>query len=218
MRTGGEDDSLMKFWAWDKKNLPSNHTRHSRSSCRDGVGHYRAAGANARGVLGRDRDFGRHAIHRRRDTDAVDRANRRHRSGCVSWSTRGKLLQSKSGRVRSRDFSRRIAAHRISFGEDRISLREHYPHCSGRNIDGFRPIAPPNRASLAVISGLTKKIHFGQIDNFIAAPAQNCFEHEYAKAGCLFERNRLNPVGVGIDSIRYVSSNQSRTAKRSTNR
>ena len=23
MRTGGEDDSLMKFWAWDKKNLPS---------------------------------------------------------------------------------------------------------------------------------------------------------------------------------------------------
>ncbi len=23
MQTGGEDDSLMKFWAWDKKNLPS---------------------------------------------------------------------------------------------------------------------------------------------------------------------------------------------------
>jgi hypothetical protein len=23
MRAGGEDDSLMKFWAWDKKNLPS---------------------------------------------------------------------------------------------------------------------------------------------------------------------------------------------------
>ena len=23
MRTGGEDDSLMKLWAWDKKNLPS---------------------------------------------------------------------------------------------------------------------------------------------------------------------------------------------------
>jgi hypothetical protein len=23
MRTGGEDDSSMKFWAWDKKNLPS---------------------------------------------------------------------------------------------------------------------------------------------------------------------------------------------------
>jgi len=23
MRTGGEADSLMKLWAWDKKNLPS---------------------------------------------------------------------------------------------------------------------------------------------------------------------------------------------------
>jgi hypothetical protein len=23
MRTGGEDNSSMKFWAWDKKNLPS---------------------------------------------------------------------------------------------------------------------------------------------------------------------------------------------------
>src|SRR6266550_1947896 len=23
MRTGGEDDSFMKFWAWDKENLPS---------------------------------------------------------------------------------------------------------------------------------------------------------------------------------------------------
>jgi hypothetical protein len=27
MRTGGEDDSFMKFWAWDKENLPS--TTHS---------------------------------------------------------------------------------------------------------------------------------------------------------------------------------------------
>jgi hypothetical protein len=71
------------------------------------------------------------------------------------------LLRSKSGRVRGCHLSRRIAAHRISFGEDGISLCEYYPHCSGRNIDGFRPIAPPNKASVAVISGLTKKIHFG---------------------------------------------------------
>jgi hypothetical protein len=31
-------------------------------------------------------------------------------------------------RVRRCNFSRRIAAHRVSFGEDRISLREHYSH------------------------------------------------------------------------------------------
>ena len=37
--------------------------RDSHSSRRDFVGYYRAAGANAGGVLGRDRNLGRHAIH-----------------------------------------------------------------------------------------------------------------------------------------------------------
>ena len=118
MRTGGEDDSLVKFWAWDKKNLPS--ITHAIRA---------AVAATASVIIARlvqmpeaywaaIVDFGRHAIHARRDTDAVDRANRRHRCGCISWSTRGELLRSKSGRVRGCDFSRRIAAHRVSFGED----------------------------------------------------------------------------------------------------
>jgi hypothetical protein len=127
MRTCGEDDSLMKFWAWDKKNLPSI-THAIPAAVAATVSVIIAARANARGVMGRDRDIDHYAIHRRRDTDAVDRANRRHGGGCVSWSTRGKLLQSKPGRVRGCDFSRRIAAHRVSFGEDGISLCEHYSH------------------------------------------------------------------------------------------
>ena len=45
--------------------------RDSHSSRRDFVGYYRAAGANAGGVMGRDRDLGRHAIHPRRDADAL---------------------------------------------------------------------------------------------------------------------------------------------------
>src|SRR6266480_685981 len=48
-----------------------DRARDSHSSRRDCVGYYRAAGANAGGVLGRDRDFSRHAIHRRRDADAL---------------------------------------------------------------------------------------------------------------------------------------------------
>ena len=85
---------------WGQEEPSFDHTRHSHSSCCDRVSHHRAAHANARSVLGRDRDFDRHPIHVRRDTDAVDRANRRHCCRCVSWSTRGKLLQSKSSRVR----------------------------------------------------------------------------------------------------------------------
>jgi hypothetical protein len=37
--------------------------RDSHSRRRDCVGYYRAAGANAGGVLCRDRDLGRHGIH-----------------------------------------------------------------------------------------------------------------------------------------------------------
>jgi hypothetical protein len=73
----------MKFWAEDKNNLPSI-TRYSHRRRRDRVSYHRAVRGNARGVMGRDRDLGRHPIHVRRDTDAVDRANRRYRCGCVS--------------------------------------------------------------------------------------------------------------------------------------
>jgi len=111
-----------------RKEPSFDHARHSHSRRCDSVSHNRAARANARGLLGRDRDFGRDAIHPRRDADALGRADRRHRRGCVSWSTRGKLLQGKSGRVRGCDLSRWIALHRVSFGEERISLCERYPN------------------------------------------------------------------------------------------
>ena len=61
-------------------------------------------------------------------TLTLDRADCRYCRGCVSWSTRGKLLRRKSGCIRASDLSRGIAVDRVSFGEDRISLCEHYPH------------------------------------------------------------------------------------------
>jgi len=56
-------------------------TRDSHSGRCDGISCNRAARANARGVLGRDRDFGRDAIHSQRDADALGRADCRHRRG-----------------------------------------------------------------------------------------------------------------------------------------
>ena len=66
------------------------HARDSHSRRCDSVSHNRAPRANARSVLGRDRDPGRDAIHARCDVDALDRADRRDRRGCVGWSARGK--------------------------------------------------------------------------------------------------------------------------------
>ena len=69
-----------------------NHTRHSHSSRCHCVSRNRAARANARGLLGGDRHFGRHAIHPWRDADALAGADRRHRRRCVSWSARGEFF------------------------------------------------------------------------------------------------------------------------------
>ena len=113
---------------WGQEEPSFDHTRYSHSSGYNRVSHNRTARANARGVLGRDRDLGRHASYSWRNADALARSDRRHRRGCVNWSARDKLLWGKSGRVRGCDFSRRIAAHCISFGEDGVSLREHYSH------------------------------------------------------------------------------------------
>ena len=101
-------------------------TRYSHSSGYNRVSHNRAARANARGVLGRDRDLGRHASYSWRNANALARSDRRHRRGCVNWSARDKLLWGKSGRVFAGDRSHRITVDRVSFGEVCVSLREHY--------------------------------------------------------------------------------------------
>lgn len=69
------------------------YAHHSHSRRCDSVSHYRAARANARGLLGRDRDVGCHAGHSWRDADDLDRSDRRHRRRCVNWSARDKLLR-----------------------------------------------------------------------------------------------------------------------------
>src|SRR5207249_10820765 len=55
-----------------------------------------------------------YAIHSRCNADAIARADRRHRGGCVRWSARGKLLCRKSGRVRACDRFRWVAIGRVS--------------------------------------------------------------------------------------------------------
>src|SRR5438445_684721 len=82
-----QDDSgiplraFSKGWALEFYGRFDSHSRR-----RDRVSHSCAARANARGVLGCDRDPSCNAIHARRDADALDRADRRHRRGCVGWS------------------------------------------------------------------------------------------------------------------------------------
>jgi len=127
-QTVGEDDSFYEIVDLGQEEPSFDHARHSHSSRCDRVSHHRAAGANARGLLGRDRDLGRDAIDAGRDADALARANRRHRRGRLSWSTRSKLFRAKSGRVRGCDFSPRIVVVRVSFGEDGISLCQHYAY------------------------------------------------------------------------------------------
>ena len=71
MRTGGEDDSLMKFWAWDKKNLPLiTHAIHAAVAATVSVIIARLV-QMPEAYWARDRDLGRHAIHPRRDADAL---------------------------------------------------------------------------------------------------------------------------------------------------
>src|SRR5438067_1012965 len=68
------------------------HACHSHRHRCDCVRVDRAACANARGLLGCDRNIGRDAIRSRRDADALDRADRRYRGGRVSRSARGQFF------------------------------------------------------------------------------------------------------------------------------
>src|SRR5438874_7041558 len=110
-----------------RKEPSFNHARHSHRPRCDCVRLNRAARANARGLLGCDRNIGRDAIHSRRDADALDRADRRYRGGCLSRSARGKLSRRKPRCVRGCNRPPRIALDHISSGEDCVSLCQHYP-------------------------------------------------------------------------------------------
>jgi hypothetical protein len=61
-----------------------DHTRDSHRCRCNRVSHYRAACANARGLLGCDRYFGCDAIYSWRNANALDRTDRRYRGGRVS--------------------------------------------------------------------------------------------------------------------------------------
>src|SRR5260370_22341979 len=69
----------------------------------------RAAGADARGLLGSNCHSGRDAIQSRRYADALHRTHHRDRARRVGRSARCALLWSESDRVPARDCSHRLA-------------------------------------------------------------------------------------------------------------
>src|SRR6266436_6180909 len=97
----------------------------------DRVSRRRAPGADARSLLGGNRDSGCDAIHSRRYTDALPRAHRCHRRGRVTRSTRVKLLRSESCRLHARDLFHRPTFVWLSAGENRLSICQCHPddHC-----------------------------------------------------------------------------------------
>src|SRR5882762_11770446 len=82
----------------------------------DRVSHRRALGADARGLLGGNRDSGRNAIQSRRYADALYRTHSRYGPGRVSRSGRGKLFRGESYRVHVRNHSHRLAFLWLSAG------------------------------------------------------------------------------------------------------
>jgi hypothetical protein len=121
----------MKFWAWDEKNLPSiTHAIRTAVAATVSV-------LIARLVQMPEAYWAAIATlvvmqSTRRDADALARADRRHRHRRISGSARGEFSRCKFDCVRRCDRSDRITVDRVSFGEDRVSLRQHYPrhHCS----------------------------------------------------------------------------------------
>src|SRR5712664_4488517 len=80
-----------------------------------------------------------------------------------------------------------------------------------KTLELWRPTGTSNRQRTAQASGdeLAEQIDPGQIDDFVAASAENCFEHEEAESGHLLEGNRrrhreLLPADEDLDQGRSV--------------
>src|SRR6266550_3738189 len=178
MRTGGEDDSFMKFWAWDKENLPS--ITHSIRT---------AVAATVSVIIAR-------LVHTPEAYwDAIATL-------VVMQSTLGATLTLSIERIMATAVGASVGALEANFFganlvafalaiyhrsnsalgcavDDRFaqipsksqsasSLLSRWWRC-GQNIDDFQSVARPNSASLAITFGLAKEINFRQIDNFIVA-------------------------------------------------
>ena len=122
-----KDDVGMKGLGLSREEPSFNHTRHSHSSGCDRIRHNRAPRANAQGPLGCDRYFSRNAIYSGRATLTLSLERIVATAWRVSGTARGKFLWRDPRRLRSRNCSHLIARDRVSFGEDGVSLRQHYP-------------------------------------------------------------------------------------------
>jgi len=114
-----------------ERESPFDSTLRSHGPRGDRVSHRRAPGADARSLLGGNRDSGRNAIQSRRYADAVHRTRSRYGPGRVNRSSRDKLFRSKSCRLHARDFFHRPTFVWLSTGEDRLSICQCHPddHC-----------------------------------------------------------------------------------------
>jgi hypothetical protein len=162
----------MKFWSWQKENLPS--IAHSIRT----VGRRRATGAYARGLLGSNRDSGRNAIQSRRHAHALHRTRSRDSSGRVSRRSRGKLFRSKSCRLHARDLLHRPAFVWLSAGEDRLSICQCHPddHCFD-SADKSRV----DRRSASIHRSLSRNHRGSSCCSFMAGTVCDCREER----GCI---------------------------------
>src|SRR5437870_13850269 len=86
-----------------ERESPFDSTLRSHGPRGDRVSHRRALGADARSLLGGNRDSGRDAIQSRRYAHALHRTRSRYGSRRVSRRSRGNLFRSKSSRLHGRD-------------------------------------------------------------------------------------------------------------------
>src|SRR6267378_1999511 len=114
-----------------EREYPFDWTLRSHGPCGDRGSRRRALGADARSLLGGNRDSGRNAIQSRRYADAVHRTRSRYGRWRVSRSTRVKLLRSESCRLHARDLFHRPTFVWLSAGENRLSICQCHPddHC-----------------------------------------------------------------------------------------
>ena len=102
------------------------HTFNSHSHCGDYLACGRAFLRIARGLLGRDCDTCSHAINARCDSVTFGRTHCGHRAGCFGRSAPGKLLHRKAFGLRSRCIRTGTFVRRVSYGEERVPLRQHH--------------------------------------------------------------------------------------------
>ena len=111
-------------------------TFNSDGDCGDYITRSRASVRITRSLVGCDRHTCGHAINSRCDSVDFGRTHRRYGAGCFGWRACGSLFHQKSFCVRGGGICAGTFVHRISHGENCVSLREHHA-CNHRAYSAF---------------------------------------------------------------------------------